>query len=132
MLNIVALQGRLTADPELKTTPNGVSVTTFSIAVDRNYQTTSERQADFINIIAWRQTAEFITKYFSKGKMIIIDGALQSRKYTTKNGENRTVIEVVANGVQFAGDRAKTDESENNAVSTEDFTEVDNDGDLPF
>ena len=137
MTNLVVLQGRLTADPELKTTPNGLSVTSFSIAVDRNYQNTSERQADFINIVAWRQTAEFITKYFNKGKMIIIEGALQTRKYQDKNGNNRTVLEVVANQVQFAGDREKTSQSENtgsfsaNETDFEDLGEV-NDDDLPF
>ena len=137
MTNLVVLQGRLTANPELKTTPNGVNVTSFSIAVDRNYQNTSERQADFINIVAWRQTAEFITKYFTKGKMIIVEGELQSRRYTDKNGNNRTVLEVVANQVQFAGDREKPEQSENTGGfqtnDNEDFAEVDiSDDDLPF
>ena len=133
MLNLIVLQGRLTADPELKTTPNGLSVTSFSIAVDRNYQNTSERQADFIPIVAWRQTAEFICRNFTKGKMIIIEGELQSRKYTDKNGNNRTVLEVIANNVQFAGDKAKADEGANFGGNNEDFTEVDaDDSDLPF
>lgn len=133
MLNLIVLQGRLTADPELKTTKNGLSVTSFTIASDRDYQNTSERQADFIPIVAWRQTAEFITKYFSKGKMIIIDGTLQSRKYTDKNGNNRTVLEVIATNARFAGDKAKTDEGVNIEANDEDFTEVDaSDDDLPF
>lgn len=131
MLNQVALQGRLTADPELKTTPNGVSVTAFSIAVDRNYQTTGERQADFFNIVAWRHTAEFITRYFQKGKMIIISGSLQTRSYTDKNGDKRTVVEVVADGVNFGGDKEKTAQGENFATEG-DFAEVDNDDTLPF
>lgn len=133
MLDLVVLQGRLTTDPELKTTQNGISVTSFSIARDRNYQNTSERQADFIPIVAWRQTAEFICRNFTKGKMIIIEGELQSRKYTDKNGNNRTVLEVIANNVQFAGDKAKTDEGANFGENDEDFTEVNtNDSDLPF
>ena len=101
MFNLVVLTGRLTADPELKTTPNGISVTTFSIAVSRRYRAGEENQADFINIVAWRQTAEFITKYFKKGNMIGIEGSIQTRRYTDKNGANRTAFEVVANNAQF-------------------------------
>ena len=99
--NLVVLSGRLTADPELKTTPNGVSVTSFNIAVDRKYQKGEERQADFVPIVAWRGTAEFISKYFNKGSMIGIEGSIQTRKYTDKNGNNRTAFEVVAVNAQF-------------------------------
>ena len=101
MFNLVVLTGRLTADPELKTTANGLSVTTFSIAVDRRYRSGEERQTDFINIVAWRQSAEFITKYFKKGSLIGIEGSIQTRRYQDKNGNNRTAFEVVANNVQF-------------------------------
>jgi len=101
MFNLVVLTGRLTADPELKTTPNGVPVTSFSIAVNRNYRAGEEQQTDFINIVAWRQRAEFITKYFTKGSMIGIEGSIQTRRYQDKNGNNRTAFEVVANNVQF-------------------------------
>ena len=101
MFNLVVLTGRLTADPELKTTANGLSVTTFSIAVDRRYRSGEERQTDFINIVAWRQTAEFITKYFKKGNLIGIEGSIQTRRYQDKNGNNRTAFEVVVNNVQF-------------------------------
>ena len=101
MFNLVVLTGRLTADPELKTTPNGISVTTFSIAVDRRYRSGEERQTDFINIVAWRQSAEFITKYFKKGNLIGIEGSIQTRRYQDKNGNNRTAFEVVVNNVQF-------------------------------
>ena len=101
MFNLVVLTGRLTADPELKTTPSGVSVTTFSIAVSRRYKAGEETQADFINIVAWRQTAEFITKYFKKGSMIGIEGSIQTRRYVDKDGKNRTVFEVIANNAQF-------------------------------
>ena len=101
MFNLVVLTGRLTADPELKTTSNGLSVTTFSIAVDRRYRSGEERQTDFINIVAWRQSAEFITKYFKKGSLIGIEGSIQTRRYQDKNGNNRTAFEVVVNNVQF-------------------------------
>ena len=97
----MVLTGRLTADPELKTTSNGLSVTTFSIAVDRRYRSGEERQTDFINIVAWRQSAEFITKYFKKGSLIGIEGSIQTRRYQDKNGNNRTAFEVVVNNVQF-------------------------------
>jgi single-strand DNA-binding protein len=101
MFNLVVLTGRLTADPELKTTSNGTSVVSFSIAVDRRYRIGEERQTDFINIVAWRSSAEFISKYFKKGSLIGIEGSIQTRKYTDKNGNNRTAFEVVANNVQF-------------------------------
>lgn len=102
MLNRAILMGRLVADPELRQTPNGVSVVSFRIAVDRNYNSKSgERQTDFIDIVAWRQTAEFVSRYFSKGKMIIVEGSIQSRNYEDKNGNKRTAVEVVADNVQF-------------------------------
>lgn len=115
MFNLVVLTGRLTADPELKTTPNGVSVTSFSIAVERRYKQGEERQADFINIVAWRGAAEFISKYFSKGSMIGIEGSIQTRKYQDKNGNNRTAFEVVANNVQFVEFKKADNSSGNNA-----------------
>jgi len=110
MINVVVLMGRLTADPELKQTANGASVTSFSIAVDRNFanKQTGERQADFINIVAWRQTAEFICKYFRKGSMIAIEGSLQSRSYEDKEGRKRTAYEVVASNVSFTGSKAES------------------------
>lgn len=139
MFNLVVLTGRLTADPELKTTPSGVSVTTFSIAVSRRYKAGEETQADFINIVAWRQTAEFITKYFKKGSMIGIDGSIQTRRYTDKEGKNRTVFEVIANNAQFVESKrdsapgADAPASFSNA-SVNEFTEVpgESDEDLPF
>ena len=143
MFNLVVLTGRLTADPELKTTNTGISVTSFSIAVNRRYRAGEETQTDFINIVAWRQTAEFITKYFKKGNMIGIEGSIQTRKYTDKNGNNRTVFEVVASNAQFveskkdsassAGGVGEEAASFSNAESS-DFTEIDSamDEDLPF
>ncbi len=98
--------GRLTADPELKTTPNGISVTSFSLAVDRNYvKQGSERKTDFINIVAWRQRAEFICKYFVKGQLIALEGSIETRSYVDKNGNNRTAFEVVVENAYFTGDR---------------------------
>lgn len=102
-MNVVCLLGRLTATPEQKTTQNGVSVTSFSVAVDRAYQPKgAERQTDFINCVAWRGTAEFICRYFQKGQRIALQGSLQSRSYTDKNGNNRTVFEVVVDNAFFA------------------------------
>ena len=109
MINRVVLMGRLVADPELKTTNTGISVTSFRIAVDRNYVKAGEqRQADFFDIVAWRSSAEFVCRNFSKGSLIAVDGQLQSRNYQTKDGQNRTAIEVVADNVSFTGERRDT------------------------
>lgn len=104
MLNRIVLMGRLVADPELRQTPNGVFVASFKIAVDRNYQQkdAGERQADFISCVAWRQTGEFISRYFQKGRMIAIEGSLQTRNYEDKTGAKRTDYEVVADQAYFA------------------------------
>lgn len=102
MLNKVILTGRLTATPELKTTPSGVSVTQFSLAVQRNYRDGDKNYpTDFINIVAWRKSAEFAVNYFDKGQLMGVVGSLQSRSYTDKNGVKRTVFEVVADEIQF-------------------------------
>lgn len=107
MLNIVALIGRLVYDPELKTTQNGINVCSFRIAVDRSFtRQGEERKADFIDVTAWRQTAEFVCKYFQKGSMIAIEGSLQTRQYQDQQGSNRTVVEIVANNVSFCGGKA--------------------------
>lgn len=105
MINTVVIMGRMVRDPELRQLDNGTSVTSFSVAVDRNYvdKTTNERQADFLNVVAWRQTADFVCKYFHQGDMIALEGSLQSRKYTDKDGNNRTAIEIVANNISFCG-----------------------------
>ena len=104
MLNVVAIMGRLVANPELRTTQNGVSVASFRIACDRNFVRQGEqRQADFIDIVAWRQQADFVCKYFQKGSLIAIEGSLQTRSYEDKQGNKRTAVEVVANNVNFAG-----------------------------
>ncbi len=140
MFNLVVLTGRLTADPELKTTSNGTSVVSFSIAVDRRYRSGEERQTDFINIVAWRSSAEFISKYFKKGSLIGIEGSIQTRRYTDKNGNNRTAFEVIANNVQFVEskrDGGSADSSDAAAFSNadaNDFADLGNaqDDDLPF
>ena len=143
MFNLVVLTGRRTADPELKTTQSGISVTSFSIAVDRRYRVGEERQTDFINVVAWRQQAEFVAKYFKKGNMIGIEGSIQTRKYTDKNGNNRTAFEVVANNVQFVESKRDSAPSavEDNApaasfsnAGANDFADLGDiaDDDLPF
>ena len=107
MLNVVAIMGRLVADPELRTTTQGTNVCTFRIACERNYAKPGEqRQADFVDIVAWGKTAEFICKFFQKGSMIAVDGSLQTRRYQDKTGANRTAVEVVASNISFAGAKA--------------------------
>ncbi len=141
--NKVILIGNLTADPELKQTQNGISVTSFSIAVSRRFSSKtaeSAPQADFINVVAWRGTAEFITKFFQKGKSILIVGSLQSRSWTDQNGQKRYVTEVVAEEAQFV--ERKTDGSAPISgaapapygASPKDvaFEEMSTDDDLPF
>lgn len=130
MINTVALMGRLTYEPEIKTTPQGVSVICFQIACDRNYTPQGqERQADFIDCVAWRGTAEFIGKYFKKGDLIAIDGSIQTENYTDKNGNKRKAVEVVVDNASFCGAK-NTNES---PAPDADFEEItDDDDDLPF
>ncbi|MEG0178949.1 MAG: single-stranded DNA-binding protein [Oscillospiraceae bacterium] len=149
MLNTVALMGRLTADPELKTTQSGLAVCSFSIACDRSYAKAGEERAcDFINIVAWRQTAEFVCKYFHKGSLIALDGSIQTRNYEDKSGNKRTAFEIVASNVHFAGAKsdnaaqappqavqARSFEPVQGTLKQEiinSFTQVETDGDLPF
>lgn len=107
MLNVVALMGRLVADPELRTTTQGTNVCRFRLACDHSFVRQGEqRQADFIDVVAWRQTAEFVCKYFQKGSLIAIEGSLQTRQYQDKSGQNRTATEVLASQVSFAGAKA--------------------------
>ena len=103
-INKVIIMGNLTADPEFKTTPSGVSVTTFSVAVGRKFaKSDDEVKADFFNVVAWRGLAEFVSKYFTKGKSIVVIGSLQNRSYTTQNGEKRYITEIIADECTFAG-----------------------------
>ena len=117
MLNVVAIMGRLVADPELRTTQNGTNVCSFRIACDRNFARQGEqRQADFIDIVAWRQQAEFVSKYFTKGSMIVVSGRLQIRDYTDRDGNRRTAAEVVADNVYF-GESKRGNEGTSNYSS---------------
>ncbi len=102
MLNRVILMGRLTADPELRKTASDLSVTSFTLAVDRNYGKGAGRQTDFINCVAWRQTAEFISRYFSKGRLMAVEGSLQVRNYVDKNENKRQAVEVLVDQAFFA------------------------------
>jgi single-strand DNA-binding protein len=133
-INCVILIGRLTADVDLKQTPNGVSVASFSIAVNRRYTKGEEQQADFINVVAWRGTAEFISKYFKKGSCIFIKGSLQTRSWTDQNGNKRYVTEVVADEAQFVESK-KADGGAQGAPYANDgngFVEMSSDDELPF
>lgn len=103
MLNKAILMGRLTADPELRKTQNGTSVTTFTLAVNRSYTRSGEQpQTDFIDIVAWRNTAEFVSRYFTKGQLVAVEGQIQTRTWEDKSGQKRKSVEVVASEVFFA------------------------------
>lgn len=140
MYNRVVLIGRLTADPELKTTQSGVSVCSFRIAVDRPYKKDGERGADFITIVAWRQQADFICRYFGKGKPIGIEGAIQTREYTDKDSNKRNAFEVVADRVFFVESKGQSDTGTQpsnintppSGQAVDGFEPVDSDDDLPF
>ena len=113
MLNSVCLMGRLTADPELKTTPSGASVCNFRLAVERTYQPKGqEKQTDFINIVTWRSTAEFVSRYFRKGQLVAVQGSIQTISYTDKDGNKRTSFDVVADNVFFAEKKANSGDSQ--------------------
>lgn len=131
MLNKAILTGRLTTKPELKTTTSGVSVTQFSLAVQRNFKNSNGNyDADFINIVAWRNQAEFASKFFDKGNLMTVVGSIQTRSYEDKNGNKRTATEVVAEEVLFA--ESKNSEGAKPSVNSNmEFEEV-NDEELPF
>lgn len=138
MTNVVVLDGRLTATPELKTTGSGTSVTTVTMAVERRFKSKDgEKITDFINCVAWRNTAEFITHYFKKGDPIAITGEIQTRKYKDKQGNNRVAVEVVITDARFVPssktDNGNNDESNYSAPPANDaFVEMPLDEDLPF
>ena len=135
MLNVAILMGRLVADPEIRHTPNDIAVTSFTIAVDRSYvKSGAERQADFIDIVAWRGTAEFICKYFKKGRKIAVQGVIQTRSYTDKDGNKRKAFEVLAEKVDFADSKQEKQGSADVQYTpeSEGFEEIMDDGDLPF
>ena len=141
MFNKVILMGRLVADPELRQTPNNISVCRFRIAVDRGYSADKEKKTDFITVVAWRATAEFVAKYFSKGKMIIVEGALHNADYTDSNGVKHYAMDVQISNVEFgeskASSNAKQASDNSAAISAEigdlgDFEEILSDNGLPF
>ena len=135
MLNHIVLMGRLVHDPELRRTQAGVSVATFRIAVDRDYadKETRERQADFIDVVVWRQLAEFVCKYFSKGQMAVVSGRLQMRGWTDNQGIKRTNAEVVASNVYFGEAKRENAPSEQPPAPPTDFAMLeDDDSELPF
>lgn len=128
MLNKVILMGRFTRDPELRSTPQGISTCSFSIAVDRNFvRPGEERKADFINCVAWRQTAEFISKYFKKGSMVALEGSIQTRSWDDQDGKKRYATDVVVNQVYFA--ESKRDSQ--SAMGGDDFASAGDFGSLP-
>lgn len=136
-LNKVILIGNLTADPEVKQTQSGLSVVSFTIAVNRRVGKDAEQKTDFINIVAWRKTAEFVGQYFKKGKPILVCGAIQTRSYTDNNGSKRYVTEVVADEVGFVESKAASEAPsgtyEPEAYGAPKFEDIDpNEEDLPF
>lgn len=150
MLNVAVIMGRLVAEPELRHTPNDIAVTSFTLAVDRSFSKAGgEKQTDFIDVVAWRGTAEFVCKYFGKGQMMAVHGSIQTRSYTDKEGNKRKAFEIVASDINFAD--SKRDNSSAPASDTyskpaaltepapayssgssEDFEEIIGDDDLPF
>lgn len=138
-LNRVCIMGRLTRDPELRRTQTGTAVTSFTLAVDDDFKDkqSGERKTNFIDCVAWRSTAEFVCQYFTKGRMIIVDGRLQTRKWEDEDGNKRTAVEVVADSVYFGDSKPREDKDSDANYSTpqsaaEGFTEVEDDGNLPF
>ena len=132
MLNKVILQGRLTDTPTVSVTTSGVDVTTFSIAVERNFKSADgNKQTDFINCVAWRNTAKFVCDYFSKGKMILVVGEIQTRAYEDKNGNKRKLTEVIVSEVNFCGDRTADQTANITGGNDISFEEI-NEDDLPF
>ena len=144
MINSVIIMGRLTYDPELRTTPNGISVVRFQVAWDINFSRSGEdKKTDFIDVTAWRQTAEFVSRYFRKGSMIAVEGSIQTDNFTDKDGNKRKSVQVVANNVSFCGSKAESGTTSNPVFSqpapsyasadNSDFEEIsDDDDDLPF
>lgn len=153
MFNKAVLMGRICNDLELKTIQGGISVLSFRLAVDRSYQPKGEeRKADFFNIVAWRSTAEFISRYFGKGRMILVEGELQTRQYVDKNGSTQNIVELVVDSAYFTGEPKSSGNygaypppppvpnqaATGNAApavssgSTQDFAETDSDDGYPF
>ena len=129
MTNFIVIHGRLTADPELRQTQSGVSVCNFSVAVDRAYKQGEEKVADFFNVVCWRGLADMVSKYFTKGKEIVVSGAMQSRKWVDNDGSNRVSWELIAQNVDFCG--SKSSDAPKTSVDV-DVKEIPTDDDMPF
>lgn len=133
MLNHIVLMGRLTRDPELRRTQSGIAVASFTLAVDQDYKSQNgERGVDFINIVAWRGTAEFAEKYFEKGQMAAVSGRLSTRNYEDKNGNKRTAYEVVASNIYFGGSKSNPGSAETDTAPQTFDPLMDDDSDHPF
>ena len=130
-MNIIAIKGRLVRDPEIRQTQSGVSVTNITVAVDRSYSAGGEKQTDFFDCVFWRQGAEFVSKYFKKGKEIIVTGEMQSRKWQDKDGNNRNSWEIQNAHAEFCGGKGENTQQEKQNVS--DYAVVDDSADdIPF
>ena len=150
MLNCAIIMGRLVADPELRTTTTGLAVTSFTVAVDRGYvKQGEERQTDFIDVVAWRKTADFVSRFFRKGSMIAVQGSITTRSHEDKNGIKRKAVELVADNVSFCGSKTESGGVRMDSAiapaaepiapapsfstgSSSDFEEITDDDDLPF
>ena len=132
MLNRIIVMGRMTRDPELRRTNSGTAVASFTVAVNRDFKSQSgEKETDFIDVVAWRNTAEFVSKYFSKGRMAVVEGRLQLRDWTDKDGNKRRTAEIVADSVYF-GDSKRDGGDMVQSEPQGGFNEIEDDGDLPF
>ena len=132
MLNRIIVMGRMTRDPELRRTNSGTAVASFTVAVDRDFKSQSgEKETDFIDVVVWRNTAEFASKYFSKGRMAVVEGRLQIRDWTDKDGNKRRSAEIVADSVYF-GDSKRDVGDAAQSEPQGGFSEVEDAGDLPF
>lgn len=136
-LNRAIVMGRITRDPELKRTTSGVPVTSFTLAVDRNYKSEgANRETDFIDVVAWRGTAEFVCNYFRKGRMMIVEGRLQNREWKDKDGNNRRNNEIIADGAYFGDSNKREDkpESDYSAIAAQPapLEPIEDSGELPF
>ena len=140
MLNKIIIMGRLTRDPELRRTGSGTAVTSFPLACDRDFKSQSgDKETDFIEVVAWKNTAEFVSKYFSKGRMAVVEGRLQIRDWTDKSGNKRVATEIVADNVYFGDSKRDSDSGTASSYSdtlsgmTQDFSEIsEEDGEIPF
>lgn len=133
MLNHISIMGRLTRAPELRHTTSGTAVATFTLAVERDFKdkNSGERQTDFIDCVAWRQTGEFVSKYFVKGQMAVVDGTLQLRNWTDQNGNKRRNAEVIASNIYFTGKREEAAAGQSNSDDFSPLDDIDDD-DMPF